>query len=376
MFLLLSGIVLTACSTLADTNWPGMTADGGTVYVSYGPGIVAFDVVEGEQLWFYPPEGPNQQVQIYAPPSVSDGKIAFGDYGASGQFWNPSITVSIYMLDESDGLDVDWIQSTSAHDRVIAQPLQVGNQLYVGTADNFLLALDVENNGREIWDEPFEAGHSIWGQAAYDEGVLFVPSLDKSVYALDADSGALIWERDVGGSISDRPVLNGELLYVSSFDKQLHALDKETGETRWTSPADAGIWGAPTVNGDAVYYVDLDGNVHAARANSGEFLWQYSIDEYVVAAPVYHNGHLYIATGGDPEVEAANRKGSLVILNADTGELEDRIETNNPIYTTPVIVQDQLVLAMQEQDSSLQLQTFDTNDPARTSTFSPEVPGE
>ncbi len=61
-----------------------MTSSGDNVYVSFGPGVVAFDIEKQEQLWYYAPAEGDQSLQIFAPPSVVDGQIAFGDYGQSG----------------------------------------------------------------------------------------------------------------------------------------------------------------------------------------------------------------------------------------------------------------------------------------------------
>lgn len=374
IIIVFSALILGACSRVADSNWPGLSASDNTVYVSYGPGVVAFDVEQEEQLWYYPPAGSNQRALIYAPPSISDGKVVFGDYGQSGGMLQPKVTVSIYMIDEENAPQVEWTQSAIAQDRIVAKPLQVDGKVYVGTADNYLFALDSDNNGAPVWREPFEVGHSIWGQTAYEDGILYVTSLDKSVYAIRADTKEVVWQANVGGSVPDKPVLNGDLLYVSSFDKQLHALDKATGEARWTVPTTDAVWGAPAFDGENVYFADLRGNVYSVGAESGEIQWQYATGDYVVAAPVVHNDKVYLATGGDPELEPASRKGALVILDAKSSELVDTIETQFPIYSTPVIVNDLIVLAMHGPEEPLIVLTIDTTDTARISMLRPEVP--
>ena len=196
-FLFFIGFLLSACgSRVANDNWPGMTSSGENVYVSYGAGVIAFDIENEEQPWLFTPDAGNQGPPIFAAPSVVDGQIAFGDYGKSDGMISPNSTITVYMLDEENPLNPIWTQSTVAQDRIVAQAFQVGDRLYVGTADNFLVALDVENNGQPVWGDPFEAGHSIWGQTAYEDGILFVPSLDKFVHALDAETGNILWQAD------------------------------------------------------------------------------------------------------------------------------------------------------------------------------------
>jgi outer membrane protein assembly factor BamB len=380
IILLFAGaFILSACGvSVANSNWPGMTADeDNVVYVAFGPGIVAVDLEEQEQLWVYRPQDANANLQFFAPPSVDAGQLVFGDYGASGGFISASVTVSVYALEELLGQNpvLAWSQSQVAQDRIIAQPLQLEDKVIIGTADNFVVALGNEN-GTPLWDEPFEAGHSIWGHPIEADGVIYVPSLDKNVYALDAETGEEIWRSNVGGSVSDRVVMNGDLIYVGSFDNQVHALDKATGASRWTAPAQAPVWGAPAYADGSVFFVDLNGNVFAIGADTGELRWEEDVAEFVIAATVVNDGVVYVATAGDPDINPAERQGILIALSADTGEELWQKQTLAPIFTTPLIVGDSIVIAMQDETGQLTLEVIDLSDPERSWTFVPQVEDE
>ena len=371
IFFILAGFLLAACGTrTANTSWPGMTADEqGVVYVAYGPGVAAVDPDTNEQLWFYPPGGGSPTVQFYAAPSVEDGQVVFGDYGASGGILNPKVRVSVYSLDADDGLDnPNWPVSGIAQDRVIGPALQVGDRVFVGTADNFVYALDA-TTAQPVWSEPFEAEHSIWGQPAYRDGVLFVSSLDKSVYALDAENGEVLWQTDVGGSVSDKPVNNSDLVYAGSFDNQVYALDAQSGDIRWTASAEASVWGAPLYADDKVFFADLGGNVVTVDAQSGDILWQSGGVGYVVAQPVFADGIVYIASAGDQSVAPDERSGVLIAFDAETGEELWRSSTRAPLFSTPVVVEDTIVVA--QQDPQALLVYFDLGSGAQTGTYAP-----
>lgn len=379
ILLFLGAFVLSACGvSVANSNWPGMTAgDDNLVYVAFGPGIVAVDLDEQEQLWVYRPQDANASLQFYAPPSVDAGQLVFGDYGASGGFISASVTVSVYALEEllSQNPVLAWSQSEVAQDRIIAKPLQLEDRVIVGTADNFVVALERES-GRPLWDDPFEAGHSIWGHPIEDDGVIFVPSLDKSVHALDAETGEEIWQADVGGSVSDKPVINSDLVYVGSFDKQVHALDKATGASRWTAPARAAVWGAPAYADGSVFFVDLNGNAFAVGAETGELRWEENLSDFVIAATVVHDGVVYVAAAGDPDVDPAERQGTLIALSAETGEELWQKQTPTPLFTTPLIVDGSIVIAMQDEAAQLTLEVIDLSDPESSWTFVPQVEEE
>lgn len=371
LILILVSIILTACGgSVANTNWPGLTAKEDVVYAAFGPAIVAVDIASREQLWLYSPES-GGTVQFYAAPSILDNQITFGDYGKSGGFLNPRAVVSVYMLEESDGkVQEAWKQSTIAQDRIIAPTLQVGDRVFVGTADNIIAALAADQGGAPVWPNVVETEHSIWGKPVYEAGVLYVPSLDRYVYALDAENGSVLWRTNVGGSVSDQVVLNGDLLYASSFDNNLYALDKVTGEVRWTVPAKAALWGAPAFDGESVYFVDLIGNVYAADAVTGDLSWEVGFSEYVVAAPVVSDGVIYIATGGDLNLPPSERTGEIIALDTATGEKIWDETTPAPLFSTPVIAAGSIVVAMQGQDLPL-LMTYDLEDPGSSWSFTP-----
>ncbi|UCG22870.1 MAG: PQQ-like beta-propeller repeat protein [Chloroflexota bacterium] len=371
IFFILASILLVACGTqTANTNWPGMSTDSqGVVYVAYGPGVAAVDTETSQQLWSYPPGGGGPTVQFYAAPSVEDGQVVFGDYGATGGILSPNVKVSVYSLDAADGaLNPNWPISEIAQDRVVAPALQVGDHIFVGTADNFVFALDA-TTAQPVWSEPFEAEHSIWGQPAYQDGILFVSSLDRSVYALDAETGAMLWQTDVGGSVSDKPVNNSELVYAGSFDNQVYALDAQSGDIHWTATAEASVWGAPLHADDKVFFADLDGNVVAVDSLDGDIVWQNGGAGYVVAQPVFADGIVYIASAGEQSVAPDERSGVLIAFDAETGDELWRATTRAPLFTTPVVVEDTIVVA--QEDPQALLVYFDLESGAQTGSFAP-----
>ncbi len=349
LLFILTAVVISACGTQVENNsWPGMVSDGDVVYVAYGAGVLAVDVVQEEQVWSYPEETSNT-LQFFAKPSVNDGRVVLGDYGATGGFFSPNVVVAIYSLNESDGnLSTNWVQDALAKDRIVAAPVQVEEMVYVGTADNLILALD-SDSGDLIWQ--FEAEHSIWSAPTYEDGILYVGSLDKRIYALDAESGELLWEQPLAGSVSGAIAVGDELVYVGSFDKQLHALDKATGEIRWEVPeegAEDWIWASPVLVDDVVVFSDKKGNVFAVDAATGRSIWDVRISGDVVGSPVVSNGVVFVASAGklNSESEDSIRRGALIAIDVETGDVLWREDTFSPIYTTPVIVNDSVVVAL------------------------------
>ena len=350
LLLILASYLLIACGvTGTDTNWPGLSADGEKVYVAYGPGVIAYDIAAGEQDWFFPQEA-NRALQFFAAPSVDNGRIIFGDFGASGGMLSPGVIVTLYALDDAGaGLPGTlWAKDDLVSDRVVASPLQIGDRVYVGTSNNFLIALDTES-GDKIWE--FETGHSIWGQPAYKDGMLYLASMDKTIYALDAETGQEKWRVELGGALASSPVVNTNLVYVASFDGELHALDMETGVEKWSASAEDWIWDSPAFADDVVYYADIKGNVYAVDGETGKQIWSQQIGQAIQTSPVVTNEKVYIAAQGD--ITAEDPQGTLTALDAATGAQEWQKSAPAPLYTTPLVVDDAIIVALQSESALL-----------------------
>jgi PQQ-dependent dehydrogenase (methanol/ethanol family) len=129
------------------------------------------------------------------------------------------------------------------------------------------------------------------------DGVMYVTGSWSRVYALDAKTGALLWEYDpkvppdwavhLCCDVVNRGVAVWKgLVYVGTLDGRLIALNARDGQVAWsvqTTPADKpySITGAPRIvkdkvmigNGGAEFGVR--GFVSAYDANTGEMLWRF-----------------------------------------------------------------------------------------------------
>ncbi len=348
LILLASGLLVACGTTGINTNWPGLSTDGELIYVAHGPGVVAYNAFTQQQAWqHFDEEG---RAQFYAAPSIQDGRVIIGDYGASSSF-SPKVNVTLYALtaEQTDGgRPATTRLAVELNGSIVAPPLQVGNRVYVGTADNFVYALDA-NSGVPLWDRPFETGDSIWGKPAFKDGLLIVNSLDKTVYAIDAESGGERWQRELEGALASAPVVNMDLVYVTSFDRKLHALDLETGEEIWAVAAEDWIWAAPAYSDGTVYFADAKGNVFAVNGETGATLWVTPIDKPVQTSPRVVGDMVYIGSEADAESE----EGLLTALDANTGEQVWSKRLPAPLYTTPVVVDDMIVVAIQAESALL-----------------------
>lgn len=350
--LLVLGVVvwlLSACgaSALGGANWPGLSADSTTVYVADGPEVRAIDVANQKELWKFPTE--RGRAIFLAPPGVGGSRIVIGNYGVPRGMFSPSVVVTLYGLEvvTENGQATPatlWTQENIATDRIIAAPLVTAEQVFVGTADNHLLALNAADGALQ-WE--YEMGHSLWAQPTLADDMLFASSMDRTIYAFQPETGELIWEKTLDGAIAAKPLVADGVVYVSSFDKQLHALDARTGAEIWSADGGDWIWSAPAVDADHVYFVDADGQVIAVQRATGAPVWTAQTAGPVQASALVRDGVVYVASQGD------GVNGQLLALAADTGATLWETQTPAPVFATPVIVGDTLVAVVQSEGSLL-----------------------
>jgi outer membrane protein assembly factor BamB len=356
-FLALTALVLTGCSgIIGSSDWPDLTTDGSAVYVAYGPGIMAVDVEERREVWRFPTEQQGQ-LQFFAAPELAEGRLFAGDYGASGGFLSPNVTVSIYALDnlESGSPSVVWQNDEIARDRIIAQPLADGDRVYVGTADDMVYALEADT-GEEVWR--FTAEQAIWGQPTVADGRVFISSLDRSLYALDEDDGSELWRVSFDGAMPSKPTVVDGRVYVGGFDSIMHALDAADGSEVWSFEAEDWIWTSPALADGLLYFGSSSGDFYALDAASGELEWRFLANGPIKANPLVHDGVVYVAAVAEEE----EMEGQLLALSAGDGEVQWDRSTPSSIFNAPVIVGDSLVAAVQSEEALLLMFELATGD--------------
>ena len=115
---------------------------------------------------------------------------------------------------------------------LISSPVVADGVAYVGSQDRHLYAVDVRT-GREMWT--FKADDWVRSPGV-SRGVVYVGSHDGTLYALRAKSGREEWEFQTGAAITSSPAVSDGVVYVGSEDGSLYALDAASGKKRCGVP--------------------------------------------------------------------------------------------------------------------------------------------
>lgn len=122
-------------------------------------------------------------------------------------------------------------------------------------------------------------GGGFGGGVAVSDGKVFVSSGYRTMTALDAATGAVIWRSTVDLPIHGAPTVSGQRVFVIDVDNQLIAFNVNTGQQDWsyrgiTEPARIMRASSPAVSGDTVIAPFSSGELVALRASNGQPVWQ------------------------------------------------------------------------------------------------------
>lgn len=183
--------------------------------------IRALDKKTGKVKWEYDITKDGDQRQFHGDPLITDELVIIGTDGNTGH---------VYAFERSTGV-VRW--KYRVNERGVASDIvRLGDSIYAVTLGDELLSLDLKS-GNTNWT--FHGGYS--GQdcltcsspAAANDRVYF-GGLDGFAYALNAQSGKLIWKRDLGAKVTTSAAIQGTDLYLGTAKRHLYRLNADSGE--------------------------------------------------------------------------------------------------------------------------------------------------
>lgn len=203
-----------------------------------------------------------------------------------------------------------------------------------------VFALDPETAG-VLWKYPVEVGRSgptFYAPPAVDDEMIVVTDYKDSLYALNRDTGVLLWpapfqsnqSRFIGGAVID-----GDTIYAATVDGDIHAIDSKTGQEKegWPFTADGGIWSTPLLADGILYVTSLDHYLYAVNVGTAQLVWRFPAEGEdedpgaMVGTPRLQDGILYFGTF-DNRVYA---------LDAETQDILWTYETTNWVWSSPVV---------------------------------------
>lgn len=245
---------------------------------------------------------------------------------------------------------------------------------------------------------------AYWPDLTVDGDTVYVAEMNGQVFALQADSGQIVWsyptiERGSGGLLggcsapapSDgpfyaAPAVGQELLFLGSAGEQQRSLLgkgenqsglrvlNRLGTLQWsfTGTADRTV-ASPALDADTAYLPSSDYSVYAVDLNARDTRWVFETGNWVWATPLVVEGTVYIAsmdhalyavraedgreiwrfdrptsalpaapTHADGVLYFGSLDGHVYAVQADSGELEWEHKVDGGVWATPVMADNAL----------------------------------
>jgi polyvinyl alcohol dehydrogenase (cytochrome) len=174
-----------------------------------------------------------------------------------------------------------------------------------------------------------------WGENTFN--TRFQEAASAGFTAADVPRLKVKWAFGFPGDLQaySQPTIAGGRVFTGSQAGKVYALDAQTGCIVWYFDALSSVRSAVSIGRVqeryAAFFGDGSGTVYSLDADTGKLLWKTKVDSFPVArvtgSPVFYNARLYVpvasgeeAAGASPDYECCRFRGSVVALDGATGK--------------------------------------------------------
>ena len=212
---------------------------------------------------------------------------------ADGRLFVVSFAGQVRAFDARDGRLL-WQRALGSSSE--SSPAVMDGRVVIGTEDGRILGLD-ERSGRTIWVT--RPGGKITGGLARAGGLAVVGDYSGNVWAVRIADGRVVWRARVGGEIyAGAAVADGRVFVTSSTEKTVSALDARDGSLIWRQELRNFAYPAAAVDGGIVVTGSYGGDMTAWRAADGRKLWSHVLGNRIYGAPQIVAGVAWASTFG------------------------------------------------------------------------------
>jgi len=192
--------------------------------------------------------------------------------------------------------------------KLISYPLIADGRVYVTVKvapgqGTILYALNA-TDGAILWSFAL-GGSSQWSAACYENGRVFAVNGSGFLRAFDGATGNVIWGVQMPGQFSfdGPPTVDQGVIYLSGAGSggTVYAVNANTGAVIWTSSVMNGGTNSPAVTSDGIYVSYACPNVYKLNPATGAKIWHYApgCSGGGGKTAALYNGRLYVRDSSD-----------------------------------------------------------------------------
>ena len=204
--------------------------------------------------------------------------------------------------------------------------------------NSYIQAWDFSNPSKPptlAWETYIPGGGKTGIGTTYGDGLVFAGSFENQQIALNATTGAIVWDTlTKGPMIFNGAYSDGRFIRGGTDDNTLYCFNATNGKILWTytpqsDKMDTFVTG-PAIAYGMVYEMNKDGNLYCFDIQTGNLVWKYKGPDDTLlwpGMPAVADGKVYVTTGEIAEYGGQVGISQFVCLNAYTGK---------PIWKLPI----------------------------------------
>ena len=230
-------------------------------------------------------------------------------------------------------LSLVWKKSVGAGSSdekiLIARPIIADDKIFTLDADLTLQAMTMAG-GDLLWkrvlvEDTYDADEVFGGGLAFEDGVIFATTGLGDVMAIRANTGDILWKKNLLTPIHLPPVVSNGRVIVLTYDNRTHALSSDNGKTLWSHDVPADDTSviaayAPGIGGGVAVVPYSSGEILALNVINGTVVWGDVLARAGTLSSFSHMANIATSPliSGD-KVYSLGRTGRGVSLDITTG---------------------------------------------------------
>ncbi len=240
----------------------------------------------------------------------------------------PNPPAELEDIQPTHAVKMDWSSNVGKTEKFDYTPVLDSTAVYAANTEGEITKLDPVS-GRQIWQ--VNVGEPISGGVGVGAGIVLVGSSKGNVFAYDV-SGKLVWKARLSSEILSVPRYFDGIVIARSGDNRIYGLDASDGNRKWvyerinpalTLRSSVGV----VVDSGAVYAGFAGGKMVAIRADNGKLIWEATVAQPrgvteieriadITSLPVV-DGALVYAVAYQGKIAAVDRASGRVLWNRD-----------------------------------------------------------
>jgi outer membrane protein assembly factor BamB len=240
-----------------------------------------------------------------------------------------------------DKLDFIWKFKTEG--QIKSSPVIVDGVVFIGSSDKNIYAIDV-NKGQKIWS--YQTDDIVEATPCVIEGAVYVGSSGGFLYDIDAKNGTLNWKYVTDGQILGAanwtlsPDGRTIWILVGSYDNKLHCVDSTNGRVVWSYETDNYINGSPAVEGNIAVFGGCDALIHVVSLIDGKDIKTIDSGSYIAASAAILDGQVYVGNYDNVFIKADIKTGKILWKYEKSEE---------PFFSSPAIGDNVVVIGSRDE---------------------------